>query len=101
MKKLTENRGETLIESLVSILLVSLIMLFLSTAVATAARVNNQARNTDVSFVVNGEGERQTKGNLTIAAQANGQTQTFHVPANRITTKNGYTYYRYEKGTTP
>ena len=46
MKKLLQKRGETLVESLVSILLVTFIMLFLSTAIVAAARINRQLRYT-------------------------------------------------------
>ena len=50
MKKLLQKRGETLVESLVSILLVTFIMLFLSTAIVAAARINRQLRDTDISY---------------------------------------------------
>ena len=50
MNKLHSSRGETLIESLCAILLVALVMLFLSTAIATAARINLQIRNADITF---------------------------------------------------
>lgn len=54
MKKLHCARGETLIESLCAILLVALVMLFLSTAIATAARINLQVRDTDITFRTDG-----------------------------------------------
>ena len=47
MKKLLSSRGETLIESLCAVLIVTLVMLFLSTAIATAARVNHQVRQSN------------------------------------------------------
>ena len=60
MKKLHCARGETLIESLCAILLVALVMLFLSTAIVTAARINFQVRDTDITFRTDGATEKDT-----------------------------------------
>ena len=62
MKKLYCARGETLIESLCAILLVALVMLFLSTAIATAARINLQVRDTDITFRT--DGATETKASI-------------------------------------
>ena len=43
------SRGETLVETLVSVLIAALAFAFLSTAAVTAARINAAARE-DVSF---------------------------------------------------
>ena len=50
LNKLTDNRGETLIETLVSIVLISLAMLLLSGAIMTAARIN-RASNEEAVFL--------------------------------------------------
>ena len=50
MDKLRETRGETLVETLTALLVATLVLLFLSTAVVVAARVNKQVRQTDTSF---------------------------------------------------
>lgn len=50
LNKLTDNRGETLIEMLVSIVLISLAMLLLSGAIMTAARIN-RASNEEAVFL--------------------------------------------------
>ncbi len=50
MKKLHSSRGETLLESLISIGILACILLALATAVETAARVNDQLRQTGTYF---------------------------------------------------
>lgn len=50
MNKLRNNRGETLIESLVSILIAVLAFGILATSVVTAEKINAKTRNTDVMF---------------------------------------------------
>ncbi len=89
MKKMHCARGETLIESLCAILLVALVMLFLSTAIATAARINLQVRDTDITFRTDGAIE---KDNATIEiVDENGKKYTGTV---RLYTTEG-TSYRY------
>lgn len=50
MRKLKTRGGETLIESLVSILIAALTFAFLATAIVTAGKINAKAKQTDVSF---------------------------------------------------
>lgn len=50
MKKLKSNRGETLIESLAGILIVTLVFVFLCSAIVSAARSNKQIRSADLDF---------------------------------------------------
>lgn len=50
MDKLRTKRGETLVETLAALLVATLVLLFLSTAIVTAARINKQVRDTDTSF---------------------------------------------------
>lgn len=50
MNKLRNNRGETLVESLVSILIAVLAFGILATSVVTAKKINAKTRNTDVMF---------------------------------------------------
>ncbi len=92
MKKLRSRRGETLVETLVSLLIVVLCLSFLATAIVTAARINAGARDTDVS-VRYGSG---TSAPQTVAVTPRGiyagdagftETVTLH------TTDNGYRYY--------
>lgn len=51
LKKIKNGRGETLIETLVALLIVVLPFVFLSTTVVTAARINHKIREDNSSFV--------------------------------------------------
>lgn len=95
MKKLHSSRGETLIESLCAVLIVTLVMLFLSTAIATAARVNHKVRTTDVSFKTGGT----AKPDKTVTVTVDGTAYTGK--ATTYDTTNGYRYYRYQGVTQP
>lgn len=110
MKKLLQKQGETLIESLVSILLVTFIMLFLSTAIVAAARINKRLRDTDISYKANGTevtvaGEENPTVKVRKAESASGQDAEITSPISVYKTTNGYVYYRYpsaaNKGATP
>ena len=49
MRKLRSRRGETLVETLVSLLIVVLVMAFLATSIVAATRVNAKMRDADVA----------------------------------------------------
>ena len=50
MKKLRNCRGETLVESLAAILIIAVVFVFLSSAIVSAARSNDQLRRSDQDF---------------------------------------------------
>lgn len=50
LHKMTSKRGETLAETLVSILLVGLAMMFLAHAITTSGKLTDQARDEDKVF---------------------------------------------------
>ena len=50
MKKLRNSRGETLVESLAAILIIAVVFVFLSSAIVSAARSNEQLRRSDQDF---------------------------------------------------
>ena len=52
MKKLRDSRGESLVEVLAAVLVTALSIMFLATAVVSAARVNTRLTNADVAFQV-------------------------------------------------
>lgn len=91
MKKLLQKRGETLVESLVSILLVTFIMLFLSTAIVAAARINRQLRDTDISYKSD---QDRTASAGTLTVEGDNQV-TVTSPILVYESENGYVYYRY------
>ena len=72
MKKLQNQHGETLIETLTALLIATLVCLFLATAIVTGSRVNAKVRETDVSFQYAADG---TAGNdLTLTVTGIGGT---------------------------
>ena len=77
-------------------LVVVLVMLFLSTGVSTASKVNAKVRKTDVALTY----ENATKGRepktLTIKDNKSA-TKIINVQVDEYTSKNGYTYYRESK----
>lgn len=79
-----------------AILVVVLVMLFLSTAVSTASKVNAKVRKTDVALTY----KNAVKGSETktlIIKDKNSVTKIIHVQVDEYTSKNGYTYYRESK----
>ena len=50
MKKLKNQKGETLVETLVSLLIIVLVFVFLTGSAVAAAKINAKIRDTDVSF---------------------------------------------------
>ena len=87
MRKLRSRRGETLVETLVSLLIVVLVMAFLATSIVAATRVNAKMR--DVRY--DGISE---PASLTVSSGRG--TSSFTVPVEKYTTENGYCYYTYD-----
>jgi len=50
MKKIANQSGETLVETLLSIMIVLLTLLFLSVSVISAQKINAAVKNQDTSF---------------------------------------------------
>ena len=101
MKKRRSKAGETLVETLVSVLIAALAFAFLSTAAVTAARINAAARE-DVSFRYNAE----RKETVTVMAEGAGSGTSQKTGSEEVTlytTGHGYDYYTYttSSGVTP
>ena len=91
MNRLKDNRGETLIESLVSLLILTMTFAFLAVASTTAARLNAKVRDTDVSFRYAEESTDNARIELQGSVSLDGiksglQTVTLYE-------NNGYLYY--------
>ena len=91
MNRLKDNRGETLIESLVSLLILTMTFAFLAVASTTAARLNAKVRDTDVSFRYAEESTDNARvelqGSVSLVGIKSGlQTVTLYE-------NNGYLYY--------
>lgn len=85
--KLGNNSGETLVESLISLLVVSLTIAFLSVAASTASKLNVRIRNTDLSFRYNKETEKTVS--ITVSGTG-GRSATEEIT---VYESNGYLYY--------
>ncbi len=82
IKKLKSNSAETLIESLVAMLIAVLSMAFLTTSILTAANVNGATKNADRQYSINlqaaeGQKEGAYLGDITLEISffKNGSTQ--------------------------
>lgn len=77
MKKRNSKSGETLVETLCAMLIVTVVMLCLSTAIVSAARVNAQVRQRDVAFHTE---DMSYSGQLTMTVKdSSGREETFAV----------------------
>ena len=91
MNRLKDNRGETLIESLVSLLILTMTFAFLAVASTTAARLNAKVRDTDVSFRYAAE----STDNARVELQGSGSLDGIKSGLQTVTLyeNNGYLYY--------
>jgi len=94
MNKLRNNRGETLVESLVSILIAVLAFGILATSVVTAEKINAKTRNTNVMFQYATTSKNSPTVTLT-GEEANGK-KTGSGPVS-LYESNGYYYYSHDK----
>ena len=87
--KLRSNKGESISEALVAILVVSLAAVMLSGAITTSASINNKIKESDVSFSAQGSSDDSIK--IRVRAQRNifEEERT----AKLYETENGYYYY--------
>ena len=94
MKKLKDQRGETLVESLASVLIAVMAFGILTTAAITAAKINARVREEDVSFRYDGA---EALGAVTITLEDAGGRKTVSgkngVPAVELYRENEYLYY--------
>ena len=92
MNKLRNNRGETLVESLVSILIAVLAFGILATSVVTAEKINAKTRNTDVMFRYDGATKQDQDKEIELKGAVESGSGTVSLYEN-----NGYYYYSYDK----
>lgn len=88
MKKLTASRGETLVETLAAILVITLTIAALTTVSISAAKINAKIRNTDVSFQYSEEAPT-AHSDLTLRGGGTRSGRT----AVSLYENNGYLYY--------
>lgn len=102
--RLAVETGETLVETLVSVVIVSVAVLMLATAVVTAARVNTAIKAEDTAFNVANASEGV---DVTLTVRPEGSATALTVPQARddgssggvkgYCTDNGYVYYEYQR----
>ena len=93
MNKLRNNRGETLVESLVSILIAVLAFGILATSVVTAEKINAKTRNTNVMFQYDKAEEIDGKK---VELKSTDKTKTGSGKVS-LYESNGYYYYSHDK----
>ena len=109
-KKLQSKAGETIAETLVTMIILSLAVLMLAGAVVTAARVNKQADNTDTSFRTGTEiatgtteatvtlSEENATGRAATDGIATGGSSKIEIPVRVYQSRNSsgksYVYYK-------
>ena len=98
-RKFRSTSGETIAETLVTMIILSLAVLMIAGAVVTAAKVNKRADNTDTAFTTG-----ETAGNIgttsprvTISEKTEGTGKSVTVPVQVYETKKSgnkkYIYY--------
>lgn len=90
MKKLLNNKGESIIEVLVSLLIVALCILMLQGSIVTAAKINKKTQEDITPFVIGGSIE---PGSVTTTRDGNTCTNNVNI----YKTDGGYYYYEYQK----
>lgn len=94
MKKILNNHGESLIEVLVSLLIVALCILMLQGSIVTAAKINNKTKSHIEPFLKNGTrvGDKLditlTDNNGNIIGEISGKVST-----EIFKSEGGYYYY--------
>ena len=95
--RLSGNDGETLVETLVSVLIIAVVMLMLCTAIVTAAKINATARGINASY----DATSSTGIEVTVEVSHGSQTDTYTSSTTglKITgrTQNGYVSYEASK----
>ena len=92
-RKICSTAGETIAETLVTMIVLSLAVLMLAGAVVTSAKVNKKAENTDTAFKAT---DTSLTKNVVITYKTKGGTgveTTIEVPTNYYETENDYRYY--------
>lgn len=92
MNKLRDNRGETLVESLVSILIAVLAFGILATSVVTAEKINAKTRNTDVMFRYDEATKQDQDKKIELKGAVKSGSGTV-----LLYESNGYYYYSHDK----
>ena len=92
--KIRSTSGETIAETLVTMIILSLAVLMLAGAVVTSARVNKKADNTDTAFTAATTPSATKNVVITYKPKTGTETQKqIEVPTSFYETENDYQYY--------
>ena len=95
-KKLHNTSGETLLETLVSLLIATVALFFLAGAVVTSTNINKQVESTDVSFNYPDEASAQSEKITVTLTDTSNNKVIATTNANKYTDETGY-YSYYEE----
>lgn len=97
IRKLSHSRGETLAETLVAVLIVTLSVLFLTTAAVSAARINRASAEQDTAFhrAEASSGTVEVKVKKGDAPMLTMDADLFVTGQGTETDKDDYRYYRF------
>lgn len=90
-KKICSTSGETIAETLVTMIILSLAVLMLAGAVVTSARINSKADNTDTAFTAATTFPSERYINFTY--ESGSAEKKIDIPINYYKTGNDYIYY--------
>ena len=90
------NNGETLVETLVSVLIVSAVFLMLSTAIVTAANINARAKGIDSAFNDEKAEPAVNQSQYALEVKSVGTDPAIDADKYTVYTENGYVYYKYK-----
>ena len=93
MKKLRSKKGETLIETLTALLVATFVVLFLTTSIVVAARINKKIKDTDTSLRYD---NAAVSDSYSVTVTQDNGTGVGSVAVKEYTDESGY--YRYYKG---
>lgn len=86
-KKLKKNSGETIVETLISVLVVAIAIVMISNAVITAGKINDVAKSEIVPFI------EDTTGQSCSVTVKRSETNTSSMNMTCYETSGGYYYY--------
>ena len=92
MRKLYDRHGETLVETLVALLIIMFSILFLTGSVITTARVNAKMRKQDNSLHYGASDETSTDSDVIISTDL-AKTDDDQSIKVKVYTENDYRYY--------
>ena len=102
MKKIRSRSGETITETLVSLLIITLVFVFLASAVVTSARANETFSQKDITFRIDGAPQDKGKISVVINQTVDGESKTVSIEAREYhvdsgNREEGYDYYEYQE----